>query len=129
MTLSTDDVVEIEQLAARYNHAVDSGDGAAFAGVFTEDGVLHVGQTVEGRHALTEFAIGIPVRMSRPRHMVSNIVVDGEGDHATLKAYVHIYDRPPGTSGLTLSTTGRYNDTLRRESGQWLFVERTFTPD
>ena len=39
MGLTIDDQLAIQQLAARYNHAIDSGDSTGFAGAFVESGV------------------------------------------------------------------------------------------
>ena len=56
MGLTIDDQLAIQQLAARYNHAIDSGDSTAFAGAFVEDGVLDAGElVVEGHAALEQF--------------------------------------------------------------------------
>ena len=40
MGLSTEDVVEIQGLVARYSQAVDGGDADAFLACFIEDGVF-----------------------------------------------------------------------------------------
>ena len=39
--LSTQDYIDIEQLYATYNHAIDAGDGEAWAGTFTADGTFN----------------------------------------------------------------------------------------
>jgi len=39
--LSTQDYIDIEQLYATYNHAIDSGDGEAWAATFTPDGTFN----------------------------------------------------------------------------------------
>ena len=40
MPLPVEDVLAIQKLLADYNHAIDAGDGDAFAGAFVEDGTL-----------------------------------------------------------------------------------------
>jgi uncharacterized protein (TIGR02246 family) len=130
MALTTDDVVAIEQLVAKYNHAIDSGDGSTFASTFTEDGVLEaVGASTAGREALEKFANGFGGTPMTPRHVATNILVDGEGDKATLRAYIQMYAKvgDPPTSQLTIS--GRYEDELRRVDGRWLFTRRSFVAD
>ena len=130
MSLKTDDVLAIQNLAARYNFAVDDGDGEAFAACWTPDGVFDLGGTVmTGREALGAFAAEVPKRLQKPRHIASNFVIDGDGDKATLRAYVRVFvlDGEPATA--VLRTQGRYSDTLERSDGQWLFATRTFTPD
>ena len=39
--LTTQDYIDIEQLYATYNHAIDSGDGEAWAATFTADGTFN----------------------------------------------------------------------------------------
>ena len=48
MALDPADTLEILQLAARYNHAIDYGDPEAWAGTFTADGTFN---TATGRPA------------------------------------------------------------------------------
>lgn len=124
MGLATEEIIAIQQLAARYSHAIDSGDGAAYAATFVEDGWFQISgrEPVRGRAALAEL-----VRRSggRVRHVVSNLLIEGDGDTATLRAYLSVAPKGGGPVGVT----GVYSDRLRRVNGQWLFVERCFTPD
>lgn len=129
MPLSTDDIVAIQQLCARYNHSVDAGDGVRFAATFTEDGVLNSGAKVQGRAALEEFARRVPGQVPSIRHVAVNIMIDGEGDAATVSAYLLVLGRSEGEGPLSVRLSGRYNDHLVKKSGAWLFTERTFTAD
>ena len=129
MGLSTDDVVAIQQLAGRYNHAIDSGDGSAFAETFIDGGVLDAGSPIEGRDALEQFAKGLPAAFTNPRHVASNIVVEGDGDQARLRAYVQMWATLGDPPQPTLVAQGRYDDTLAKVGGDWRFVRRTFTAD
>ena len=52
--LTAQDYTEIDQLYARYNFSIDSGDAEGWADTFTPDGVF--GGNTEGRAALVEFA-------------------------------------------------------------------------
>jgi uncharacterized protein (TIGR02246 family) len=128
MPLPIEDIVAIQQLAARYNHAVDAGDGPAFAATFVEDGQLVGTPTVTGRPALDAFAAQVPAMIPKPRHVATNLLVDGDGDYATLKAYLHVVASPEGASP-TIVVSGTYSDALRRENGEWLFVRREFIAD
>src|SRR5678815_4869633 len=42
--LTAEDMLEIQDLAIRYNYAADKGDGDAMAALFTEDGIHQEGQ-------------------------------------------------------------------------------------
>ena len=128
MALSTDDKLEIHELAHRYNHAVDSGDGPAYAGTFTEDGVMQAGDIkFEGAEALEQFANGFGKSPNSPRHVISNIIVEGDGDHATLKAYIQMFTTENGQT--QLAVIGKYDDELIKKDGKWRFVRREFTAD
>ncbi len=127
MALDTADIVEILQLAARYNHAIDYGDPEAWAGTFSEDGVFNGGpEPVTGHEALAQFAGGFETRMGGARHWTNNHVVDGDGDDATHSCYLNLIQTKDGGSSVI---TGRYDDKLRKVDGQWRFTERNVTPD
>jgi uncharacterized protein (TIGR02246 family) len=127
MALTPADVIEIAKLCSSYNFAVDDGDGETFASLFVPDGVLDLGgEPVEGRAALAEFARRVGSTRPGLRHVVANVDPDGDGDEATLRAYVTVYQRVDGQIGV--ATVGRYHDSLRRAEGAWRFVQRTFTP-
>jgi uncharacterized protein (TIGR02246 family) len=129
MALTVEDVLAIQRLASEYNHAVDAGDGAGFAATFVDDGKLITNTEVAGRAALAEFAVTVPQNIPRPRHIVTNLVIDGSGDTATLSAYLQMYARLVDGGPPQIFTSGVYTDTLRREGGSWLFVERHFVAD
>lgn len=125
--LPTEDTVAILQLYARYNTAIDTGDGEGFAGCFVPDGVFQSPLGVStGHEEIAAFCDDNHKMLPDLRHMASNIVVDGAGDEATGSAYLIGY-RTAG--GFQVIVTGRYRDTLARTPEGWRFVERTFTAD
>lgn len=118
-----EDVTAIHQLLARYAHAIDSGNGKAWADTFTEDGVF---ENVDRRRAVGRAEIAAVVGTRRPyasRHMAQNALITVDGDTATMKAYLIV------TRGTEIIVTGGYEDKLRRVNGAWLFSERRFTDD
>lgn len=129
MALTTDDLVAIQQLYARYCHAIDDGDGPGFAACFTPDGVLDggIGDPIVGAEALAGFATAVVAGLPGIRHQATNVALDGTGDEATGRAYLYVY--AAADSGPKVITTGRYVDTLRRIEGEWRFVIRRFTAD
>lgn len=127
MPLSTDDLMEINQLYARYNTAIDTGDGGGFAGCFVAEGRFDPGTgLVEGREALAGFAEATHKSMPLMRHDATNILIDGDGDRATGSAFLIGYF---GGSEYKIIVTGRYADTLTRTPDGWRFSERLFTAD
>jgi len=122
-------MVEIHQLYAAYNHAVDGGDGEAFARCFVPDGRLGGDMDISGGEALVAFAQGVPAAVPGIRHNATNILVAaGDApDTASGKAYLTVIVSKDGQSSVFM--TGRYLDTLRRTPAGWRFVERSFTGD
>jgi uncharacterized protein (TIGR02246 family) len=130
MSLTTEDQLEIQGLAARYNHAIDSGDADGFVATFVEAGVLDAGGLVlEGHAALKDFGSTFSSSARAPRHVATNLVIDGDGDHATLKAYIQMYMLSGEPAKQTITAAGKYDDVLTKEDGRWKFVRRTFTVD
>ncbi len=130
MALTGDDRLEIQALVARYNHAVDSGDGDAFAATFAEAGTLEAGDLlVEGWEALRAFADRIPRTYRAPRHVASNLLVEGDGERATARAYVQMYVLAGEPPRQEVAASGRYADQLVRRDGRWVFERRVFTRD
>lgn len=127
MGLSTDDLVEINALYARYNSGIDTGDGQAFAGCFTADGHLDTGMgPSEGTDAISAFAVATKEMMPGLRHQANNIVVDGNADQATGSAFFVGYTVD---DGYKVIITGRYADQLAKTSDGWRFTKRVFTSD
>jgi uncharacterized protein (TIGR02246 family) len=130
MALATDDILAIQKLIADYNHAVDAGDGAAFSALFVEGGSLDSGfNVVKGRDELRDFAAVVPTMAPGARHLVTNISIDGDGDHATARLYLQMWATAGGAAETKLVISGRYEDTLEREGGTWRFVTRKMIPD
>jgi uncharacterized protein (TIGR02246 family) len=121
--LPLDDRFEIHELVARYNQALDSGDGEAYADTFVEDGVFQIaGQPeIRGRDRLMTMASRSGGRGSK--HWVTNIVIDGDGDSATMTCYLAVL------RNLQITHMGRYENTLAKVDGVWKFVRRHFIPD
>jgi uncharacterized protein (TIGR02246 family) len=128
--LTVEDQLAIQQLTARYNHAVDSGDGVGYADTFVDDGVLDAGELVlEGRTALEQFASAFPTSVRSPRHIVTGLLIEGSGGGAVTRAYVQMYallGEPPQP---VITASGIYTDSLVKLDGAWRFVRRTFTRD
>jgi len=129
MALSTDDIVEINHLYARYNNAIDSDDGAGFAACFTSDGHLDTGMGPrEGTDSIDAFVGETTAMLPGLRHLAHSIVIDGDGDGdtATGSAFLVAYDV---TGGHKVMATGRYADAFVRTDAGWRFTRRVFTAD
>jgi hypothetical protein len=127
MGLAVEDQLAIQQLYARYNHAIDFGDGDGWAACFTPDGVFNGGQgPQQGTDALKAFAGGFASRM-KARHWNTNLVVEGSGDTANGKCYLMLMNLADGKA--TPLVTAVYHDELKRTGGEWKFTSRSVQPD
>jgi uncharacterized protein (TIGR02246 family) len=128
----------IEDLQARYLFALDFRDPEAYAGTFTEDGILDYGAgQIRGRKAIAEMVSTMRARATeqaakdtsglRPaagRHSITNIVIKVNGDKATSVAYwSHVGNNTPERKA-TLNSFGHYEDELVKVKGEWLFSKR-----
>lgn len=125
---SAEDDAAIRALHARYILAADESRAREWAECFTSDGVFADPKwgTYETRGVLEEFVGGYHQSLKEtgtiPRHIVTNINFEVDGDTAKGSCYLIIYMT---TNGVTeLKTIGGYRDTVSNVDGQWLFARR-----
>lgn len=131
MALTVDDQLAIQQLYAKYNHAIDAGNGANWAATFSPDGVFSSASgTFTGTEQLSTFATGFGSRI-KARHWTNNLIVDGDGSNATGSCYLVLFRLTPGEQPPAgILTTAIYNDELAKSSDSgWRFTKRTVTTD
>lgn len=130
MALTVEDRLDINELYARYNHAIDSGNGDAWAGTFTATGTFtSQGKTQTGPAELSAFASGMGSRL-KIRHWTNNLVIDGDGDGAKGSCYLLLLRLTPGEQPpASMLTTAIYHDTLVQEGGSWKFSSRSVAGD
>ena len=128
MSLNSDDIIEIQQHYARYNTAIDTGDGKGFAACFVPQGVFDsgMGDVIEGREGIAGFADQTHSAMPGMRHNVTNIVIEGDGSHAQGSAFLIGYLTD---GGYKVIVTGRYSDELTKTDDGWRFTKRIFKAD
>jgi uncharacterized protein (TIGR02246 family) len=128
MALTTNDRFAIHELVARYNKAIDTGDPKGWADTFTEDGTFDgIAGVFTGRDQLQGF---VEAYVSDPQfadwassqHWTTNLVIDGDGDHAEMFAHVKMVKPEPDGGRIIL--VGVYTDTLAKVDGRWLFARR-----
>ena len=138
MSLHAGDYEEIRQLLARYNFAIDFGHIDDWVETFVPEGKFScvglpedapLGGTHEGKDALRSYAEShFGVNQGRARHWNWNLVIEGNGDTATMQCYLNAYSAGQGESAL-FRVTGVYRDRLSRTESGWKFVEREVTID
>jgi hypothetical protein len=127
MGLSTEDRLDIQELYARYNHAIDSGNGDAWAATFTPDGIFESAQGIQtGSDSLKQFASGFASRL-KGRHWINNLVVDEAPGGAKGSCYLVLYNL--GGEKPSILTTAIYNDQLTKTAGGWRFSKRVVKGD
>ena len=118
---------EIRDLIAIYAHRV--AHGLANADLFTDDGAYinrrtldSPGTVVRGRKELDAHFIARPGGAGTAMPMIHNHVISVDGDVASAICSIEL--RVSDAAGTSMIASGYYQDRLRRENGQWKFVER-----
>jgi hypothetical protein len=119
--LSAQDYVDIQQLYARYNIAIDSGDAEGWAATFTPDGVFN---TFSGHDALVNFVKTWREKLNGAtrKHWNTNLQITGNSKEASGYVYLMLVDfstKPP-----SILTTGTYTDSLVKTKDGWRFSKR-----
>lgn len=131
-TLTADDRLEIQELIARYNRAVDGGDAAGWVETFAEDGVfesLLVG-THSGHDELRKFAddfvSGSYDAWTGGQHWIGNVIIEGTHSRADVFSYHIMYvpvDRE--VRGVLMAA---HEDVVTRTTSGWRFSRRKLVP-
>lgn len=124
--LTPADYMEIEQLYAQYNWAIDTGDAEAYANTFTEDGVFN---NFTGHDALKGFIKRWVENMggASRKHWNTNLKISGDGETANGQVYLMLLDtsaQPPA-----IVATATYTDTLVKTEDGWRFSNRATQSD
>ncbi|MBZ5608095.1 MAG: nuclear transport factor 2 family protein [Acidobacteriia bacterium] len=125
-SFTAEDYVEIQQLYARYNNAIDSGDAEGYAATFTPDGVFN---TFNGHDALVGFIHNWREKMggANRRHWNTNLLITPTPEGANGTVYLFLMDvgaRPP-----TIGTAAKYEDQLVKTADGWRFKKRVTKAD
>jgi SnoaL-like domain len=124
--LSAQDYFEIQQLYARYNNAIDSGDAEGWAATFTQDGVFN---TFVGHDALVNFVKTWREKLggATRKHWNNNLQITGNSKEASGAVYLMLVDfstKPPSIVG-----TASYTDNLVKTKDGWRFTKRVTKGD
>lgn len=120
-------ILEIQQLFVDYGLALDAGDFAAYAQVFSENGELNLGPlgTAVGRAAIEELmSRTMNGRVGTSFHIVSSPQITFvDDDRATSQVmWTVVHRQSDGSPKLTMM--GRHVDQLVRENGTWKIASR-----
>lgn len=118
--------IAIADRLGRIAQAGDARKADAYAGCFTQDGVLELDQPIAGREAIRAWMAApsvIPQHDDRPRghisHHITSVKVTMTGhDTATGRVYFLV------TSPVGIDHNGYYDDRYRRVGDDWLIEHR-----
>jgi uncharacterized protein (TIGR02246 family) len=136
MPITTADRVEIQELIARNNRAIDTaGKAEEWAATFAPDGEFEgVVGSFKGRDELAQFARDYWEKpefeeFRTGQHWVNNIIVDDDGEaEGTARVFCHqLMIRPQGKVG-EINLMAWYDDRVRKVDGRWLFAKRKVNP-
>ncbi len=124
-TLTTQDLVDIQQLYARYNWTLDAGDAEGYASTFTPDGVFN---NNAGHDAIVKFANTFhAVLGAHVRHWNTNLMILPSAEGASGQVYLVLVDF--GTKPATIATSASYSDELVKTAQGWRFKKRATKGD
>ena len=123
--LTSDDLVEIQQLYAKYNWSLDSGDAEAYASTFTPDGVFN---NNVGHDAIVKFANTFHTGLgAHVHHWNTNLMITPTPDGASGQVYLVLVDF--ANKPATIATSATYSDELVKTAQGWRFKKRATKGD
>jgi ketosteroid isomerase-like protein len=132
MPSQLEDKHAIEELIARYNQSLDSGDYTQWVACWADDAVLDgIGKLLTGKAQIQAFADQYESttrsRINALKHYTVNILSTITGDTARSSSYLQLLSTTD--KGVKIIFTGRYEDDLKRVDGQWQFARRKLHQD
>jgi uncharacterized protein (TIGR02246 family) len=129
------DRAEIEELVARYVHALDTHDADAYEGVFAEDAVYETPiATYRGRAAIRKIVTDLEASRVRNEaegkpsphlyHVMANSTIEIlDATNARHRSYAQTV-RAAENGQFIVGFMGRYEDVLVKRDGRWLIQTR-----
>jgi hypothetical protein len=123
--LTAQDLVDIQQLYARYNWALDGGDSEGYASTFTPDGVFN---NNVGHDAIVKFADTFHAGLgAHVRHWNTNLMILPTPEGASGQVYLVLVDF--ANKPATIATSASYTDQLVKTPQGWRFKKRATKGD
>jgi hypothetical protein len=124
--LTADDRLDIMDLLARYAHAMDGTDPAAFLACFIPDAEMDIGyRTVSGEAEMRAFADYFAAKPGRPwYHHITTIAIEGDAERARSRSYMLMTDLD-GEGRTRHAGCCTYLDEFVKVDGRWLFARHT----
>jgi ketosteroid isomerase-like protein len=125
------DAFAVQQVLARYCALVDDGQADELGEIFAPDAVMTIAGMAsslvrrEGVTAIIEFIQERQKPEWRGKHILSIPRIECSGPEASAECDVLFVNRSASDGGLSVATTGRYSDVLRRQGDRWMITERS----
>ena len=122
--MAREDAAAIRRLKHEYCYTIDAGAYEEWVSLFTADGrfLQYEDAVHEGHEGLAAFATGpFDDAYEHTAHVVTNPVVDVDGDEAVGRWYMLLFYRD--ADGATGWKQGAYEDRFRRVDGEWRIAE------
>ena len=126
MALDIQDKFAIEELLRRCCYNADYNPPESMREIFTPDAVFEVPAmdiSCQGIDNMIAFFTQSRAGFPSARHVINNVVVEGDGDTAKSSAYLQVLRTDEGAIGVV--SVARYLDTLKRTAAGWRLAHRT----
>lgn len=126
MALDIQDRFAIEDLLRRGCYNADYNPPDSMREVYTPDAVFEVPAmdiSCQGIDNLVAFFTQSRAGAPSARHVINNVVIEGDGDTAKSSAYLQVLRTDEGE--IRIVSVGRYVDALKRTAAGWRIAHRT----
>ena len=119
---------DIANLIYTYAELIDAGDFDGVGELLAHATVTFEGHemTLEGPEAITALYQSTTRRYEdgtpKTKHVMTNVIVDVDGEHATSRSYFTVLQAVPGQLSLQPVVAGRYRDRFERRARRWVFT-------
>lgn len=127
MALTALDRLDIIQLTATFDNAMDEENVDKYLGTFTENGELSGfwGSTSGKVNLKEQFPQLLDSFARGRRHILTNHEIEGDGNQAKMFCYLTVFNRD--TNGMAGS--GTFTDEVVKVDGKWYFTKRYLSAD
>lgn len=128
MPIAIEDRIEIHEILARLDHAVDAGDWDTYLSYFEPDATMDPGfaPPSAGLEAIRQFLNASEGNTRGKRHVATNVVVDGNASEALARSYLTVIEREDIPK---VVATAVIEDTLVKRDGRWRVTRHAVSVD
>ena len=120
----------IRELMSEYCYLIDDGKIDVWLNLFTDDAVVigPDGEQIPGRPAIKALFRDVDSDLlARTKHLTTNEIIRVDGDMATAKSTIIVYELTQSEPAISTKVVGIYEDKLVKLEGHWKFKERKFS--